>query len=116
MKMPSLFRVPRYQKFHIEPRYYDPIKEEVEKRERMIHRELAKGKEEIDRPDFSSRIEGAFTKRKSTSNQSATFTQLVIMLLLACLIFGYIYFGENALYIFGTLSALLLFLRVKRII
>ena len=30
MKLPSIFKTPNYQRFDIKPRYYDPIKEEIE--------------------------------------------------------------------------------------
>ena len=33
MKFPSLIKIPRHQRFHLKPRYYDPIKEDVENRE-----------------------------------------------------------------------------------
>ena len=40
MRFPSLFRTPRHQKFHIEPRYYDPIKEEIAERTERIRKEM----------------------------------------------------------------------------
>jgi hypothetical protein len=41
MKFPTLFgKIPKYQKFNFEPRFYDAEKEEREARERRIRREL----------------------------------------------------------------------------
>lgn len=116
MKLPSFFRTTRYQRFHIEPRYYDPVKEELDKRTEAIRQELSAGKNEIDRPGYASRISGSFKVRKSASTGSATITQLVIMALLISVIFGYLYVGNMALYIFALLSSVLIYLKMKRII
>lgn len=115
MKVPSLFRIAKYQRFRIEPRYYDPVKEEIEERTNQIKRELeAKGDQDVEYR--SSRIAGAFKRGRSNSGGSATFMQLIIMMLLAFAIFGYIYLGNIALYIFATVATLLLYLKMKRII
>ncbi|MEM6522802.1 MAG: hypothetical protein AAGF85_04400 [Bacteroidota bacterium] len=116
MKLPSLFRTPRYQRFHVEPRYYDPVKEEMDKRTDAIRRELNAGKEEIDRPSYGSRISGSFKMKKSASSGSATIMQLVIMVLLISVIFGYLYVGNVALYIFALLATVLVYLKMKSII
>ncbi len=115
MKVPSLFRIAKYQRFRIEPRYYDPVKEEIEQRTSQIKRELAANGDE-NLVYRSSRIAGAFKKGRSNAGGSATFMQLIIMMLLAFAIFGYIYLGNIALYIFATASVLLLYLKMKRII
>lgn len=115
MKFPSLFRTPRYQKFHIEPRYYDPIKEEMEERTRQIKRGM-QSDTHSEWAGTTSRISGAFTRSKSRSSGSASFMQLVIMLLLSFLIFGYIYVGNLALYIFALAATTLFYLKYKRII
>lgn len=116
MKLPPLFRTPKYQRFHIEPRYYDPVKEELDKRKEAIQRELDLHNGEVDRPGFASRISGSFRTKKSASTGSATVMQLVIMLLLTSVIFGYLYLGNLALYIFALLATLLVYLKFKRII
>ena len=115
MKVPSLFRIAKYQRFKIDPRYYDPIKEDIDQRTSQIKREMAvNGGEDVEYR--SSRIAGAFKRGRSDSGASATFMQLIIMLLLAFAIFGYIYLGTIALYIFAAASTLLLYLKMKRII
>ncbi len=113
MKIPSLFRTPRYQRFNIEPRYYDPVKEEIEERTSRIKGQLD-ANESGDLQGRPSRIAGAFRKSNSKASGSATFMQLIIMMLLAFLIFGYIYLGTIALYVFATVSTLLLYLKMKR--
>ena len=116
MKLPSLFRTPKYQRIHVEPRYYDPVKEEMDKRTKAIKRELNSGNNEIDRPTYSSRIAGSFKMKKSASTGSATIMQLVIMALLISVIFGYLYIGNLALYIFALIATLLVYLKFKRIL
>lgn len=114
MKIPSLFRKPNYQRFRIEPRYYDPIKEEMEQRESAMRQELSSD-DEVSTGNRSSRISGGF-RRQSGNSGSATFMQLVIMVMLAFLIFGYIYLGNLALYVFALIASLLLYLKMRRII
>lgn len=115
MKVPSLFRIPRYQRFNIVPRYYDPIKEEMDERTEAAKREL-ENSDDGDGSYRSSRISGGFRKGRSGGTASATFTQLIIMMMLAFLIFGYIYLGNIALYVFALASSLLLYLKMRRII
>lgn len=113
MKIPSLFRTPRYQRFNIEPRYYDPIKEEMEERTARIKNAMEAGRDGDS--DYSSRLSGAF-RRGRAKGSGASFTQFILMLLLAFLIFGYIYLGNIAFYVFITTASLLLYLKMKRII
>jgi hypothetical protein len=114
MKVPSLFRIPKYQQYKIVPRYYDPIKEDIDQRTAQIKNEL-ESRGDSNLSNRSSRLAGAFTKSRGQSKGgSATFMQLIIMMLLAFLVFGYIYLGNVALYIFLTLSSVLLFLKIKR--
>ncbi len=117
MKFPSLFRPASHQRFRIEPRYYDPVKEEIDARTSRIRAELKSGGSEM--PDVphanSSRLQGAFTRRASKRG-GMNIMQLVILLLLIGLIGGFLYFGNIAVYIILLLSSLLLYLKIKRII
>ncbi len=117
MKFPSLFKISRHQRFHIEPRYYDPVREEIDARTSQIRAELRQEENDPD-GDFShssSRISGAFTRRASRRS-GMNMMQLVILLLLIGLIMGFWYFGNIAVYVILILSSLLLYLKVKRIL
>ncbi|MGK7389541.1 MAG: hypothetical protein ACNS60_04295 [Candidatus Cyclobacteriaceae bacterium M2_1C_046] len=121
MNINPFYRSPKYQKFHLEPRYYDPVKEEMQEREEQIRRRMAMGNASLnDNPDasedenFHSSIQGSFTRRRSAPGSSASIMQLIIMLLLAGLIFGYIFIGEMALYVVVLISCVLLYLKMKR--
>jgi hypothetical protein len=112
MKLPSLFRTAQPMRFDIKPRFYDPVKEEIEQRTARIKKELQlEGKlpyeEGYDPTNDSFRdstIRGAFTqgspiKGKSSSPLSNTgFLRLLIFLVLIVLVFGYVYLGPEAVY------------------
>ncbi len=119
MKFPSLFRTPRHQRFTMSPRYYDPVKEEMEARVSQIKSEMKQGGEKEMKREmgqhFQSRITGSFARRSSRTN-SINMMQMVILALLLGTIAGYWYFGNLALYIMFGLSSVLLYLKLKRII
>lgn len=131
MKFPSIFRTAQPMRFDVKPRYYDPVKEEIEQRTAKIKRELqAEGKlpmededEETLRRDYGSGIRGAFAAggqikgRQTSSINSAGLIRLVIFVLLIGSVFGYIYLGPEAIYtmiyVVGGIALLVLFFRLK---
>lgn len=114
----NFLRTPKYQKFHIEPRYYDPVREELDERQKRISMRIRADKDHapLDESADKSSIAGSFTRRRSSSNSSSSFMQLIIMILISGLIFGYIFYGQVALYAVIALSSVLLYLKVKRIL
>ncbi|MEJ2003890.1 MAG: hypothetical protein P8X57_02775 [Cyclobacteriaceae bacterium] len=119
MKFPSLFRTPGHQRFNVTPRYYDPVKEDLDARISQIKAEMsAENGEEIDE-EFSkmtgSRISGSFARRNARKGP-INLMQVVILALLIGLIAGYWYFGNLGLYVIITISSVLLYLKIKRII
>ncbi|WP_373492617.1 hypothetical protein [Aquiflexum sp.] len=131
MKFPSIFRTASHARFDIKPRYYDPVKEEIEQRTAKIKRELqADGKlplenenQETLNRDYGSSIRGAFTQgspikgRSSSMINSAGMIRLIIFLVLLGAFFGYVYLGPDALYtilyIFVGAGLVYLFFRLK---
>ncbi|RPA67369.1 hypothetical protein EF405_15985 [Cyclobacteriaceae bacterium YHN15] len=131
MKFPQIFRTAQPMRFDIKPRYYDPVKEEIEQRTARIKKELqADGKLPVEDGDeeglsyYSSSIRGSFTGgspikgRTSSALHSAGMIRLVIFVLLIVSLFGYIYYGPEAiyilLYIVAGISLLFVFFRLKR--
>ena len=56
MKIPSLFHSKSPNRFEIKPRYWDPVKEEIEQRTAFIKRELeAQGKLTPDEIDLKAK-------------------------------------------------------------
>ena len=92
MRFPSLFRLPKHQQFRIQPRYYDPVKEEIKERTERIKEEM-EGKEAGDYR--STKI--AF-KRKTKSAPMTSMLQLGIAALLGVMILGWLQFGNEIFY------------------
>ena len=81
MKLPTLTRLPNYKRFTFEPRYYDPIKEEIEVKERSARRMLS-GKQSPEATAeqmemMKERISGSF-KRKAAEGKRSFMIQAVI--------------------------------------
>ena len=106
MRFPSLFRLPRNQQFEIKPRYYDPVKEFVEERKRLSEQ----GKS--DEGYTASQIR--FERKKSAVGMHASLVQLIVALLLASMVVGWLYFGNDVLYIGLIIIPFYLYLRLKR--
>lgn len=113
MKFPSIFRSASPMRFDIKPRYYDPVKEEIDQRTAMIKRQLQadgllESEQEMDedfRRNYGSSIRGAFTqgspirgKSSSVLNNAGLLRLIIIVLLLGTLL-GYVYYGSLALYV-----------------
>ena len=99
MRFPSLFRTPRHQQFHIQPRYYDPVKEEIQQRVERIKQEM-EGKAPDD--DYRPSIE---FKRQIRKSRSATSLQMIIALGLAALVFGWLELGNDVFYYLFLVAA-----------
>ncbi len=113
MKIPSLIKIPRHQRFHIKPRYYDPIKEEVENRERLIIAEINANKKKGAYVP-GKRISSAFN-REMTKKDNSSILRFLFVILLFGGVMGYMYFGNIALYmVFGIIFSIVIFKRLKR--
>lgn len=113
MKIPSLIKIPGHQRFQMKPRFYDPIKEEVENRERLIIAEInAEKKKGTYVP--GSRISSAFERQKSKKDNSGILRFLFVILLFGGTV-GYLYFGLMAMYaVFGIGALIIIINRLKR--
>ena len=109
MRFPSLFRLPRHQRFHIQPRYYDPVKEEIEERTERIKDEMKSGEARNYQP---SKIN---FKRKTKKAPATSLMQLFIAASLGGLIFGWLEFGNDIfqVYLIIILGAYL-FYRIRK--
>ncbi len=113
MKIPSLIKIPRHQRFYIKPRYYDPVKEDVENRERLIIAEInAEKKKGTYTP--GARISSAFNRQKSKKDDSNVLRFLFVISLFGGTV-GYLYFGQIAIYFsFGLIALYYIIKRLKR--
>jgi hypothetical protein len=120
MKLPSIFRTASHARFDIKPRYYDPIKEEIEERTSRIRLELEQeGKLEPsgeaangeNRRGLGSGIRGSFAQRgiktKETSMVStAGIIRTILFFSMIIGVFGYMYLGPDIIYymIYGAVA------------
>ena len=111
MKIPSLTKLPSHRRFHIEPRYYDPIKEDIEERTGRIEQEIRQ-LGTMGRSPRSS-IEGAFARRNDQA-RNTNILQFVIMAVLFTIIFGYIYYGEAVLYLLILAAPIYFLVRLRK--
>ena len=105
MKLPTIFRTATHQRFAIKPRYYDPIKEEIEERTSRIKMELEQEGEIEESSDPSSprrpMMKGSFSTFRSNKPRenavfnSSTLLRSFLFLGMVLAAFGYIYVGPQ---------------------
>jgi len=93
--------MPNAKRFHINPRFYDPDKEERDERERRIKEELGIVDERAENgKPFRSNIRGQFRMAQGKQSKSAadarkaSNTRLIILILIMVLIF-YLFFYSD---------------------
>jgi hypothetical protein len=109
MKLPSIFRLPSHQRFEIKPRYYDPVKEDLDKRTSRIRQELRNEKS-------GAKVESireAYKTRRG-SNRSADLFQFLMVIIVGVSIGGYLMYGANVYYALFLLIPLYIFLRRRK--
>ncbi|MDH5380617.1 MAG: hypothetical protein OEW75_07190 [Cyclobacteriaceae bacterium] len=97
-----------YQRFHFEPRYYDPVKEELKERERQIKQELNMSTEER---TYRSNLRGSF-KRIPVKRDKAGFIRLLLVVFMITGLVLYVNFGQIAVY-FLFIPVLIIYLIIK---
>ena len=117
MKLPGLMSKAKYQRFHIEPRYYDPVKEDIENRTSRIKSELelTEGKADF---GYRSQIEGSFRKNMKHATgggvDQTVVVRLLIMVILVTMVGGFVYVGMEIFYLLLLLVPFYLWRRIKR--
>ena len=109
IKFPSMIRLPKNKRFTVEPRYYDPIKEEIEERTRRIKEEMTG--QARDGQYTRSRI---VFERKTQSVPSASFLQLLIAAALGLGLIGWLYYGNDVLYALWLAVPVYLYYRFRK--
>ncbi len=129
MKFPSLFKTATPQRFEIKPRYYDPIKEELEQRTARIKKELEdegliSAENRDNSTEFGNSIRGSFSshrgiKQRDTSifNSTAMIRTLLFFVMVSA-VFGYIYVGPVIFtylaYLVLAIAGLYLFFKLNK--
>ena len=103
MRLPSIIKKPKYQRFHITPRYYDPVKEDIEIRTSRIKQELGLSDQAKITPGYQSQISGSFRKHmkhaKSGGVDQTSMLRLIILVVLVLFVGGFLYIGTEILYL-----------------
>lgn len=92
------FKLPKPRQFHFKPRYYDPVKEEKEERERRIKTELGIKDENDTYSHYAARIKGQFLKASGKRNKVTeearrkSNNRLLFLILILALIFYLIFY------------------------
>ena len=111
MKLPSIIKIPSYQRFNYEPRHYDPVKDDIDERRRRIRRSLDADRQ-VGEYSSRTRLQGSFRRRKVAEDNSG-FIRLIIGAMLFAGVIGYLYFGNIALYI--AIGLVLLYMIIKKL-
>ena len=129
MKFPSIFKTSSPQRFGIQPRYYDPVKEEIEERTSRIKKELEEegllsGEDGHNPKGYGANIRGSFSnyrgiKQRETSLFSSTaMIRTLLFFGMITAAFGYIYIGPEILVYMGyaaaIIAAIYFFFRIKK--
>ena len=109
MKIPSLSRMPKYKRFKFEPRYYDPIKEDIQNRTERIKGELKITSSHAHREHLRS----AFSHR-AKREKSSDFMQLLLIVIMLGTFGGWLIYGNVVLYVFIVVFPLYIFLRTRK--
>jgi len=109
MKIPSLSRLPKFTRFNFEPRYYDPIKEDIQNRTERIKGELKITSSDSHR----EHIKSAF-KNRAKREKSSDLMQVLLVIILLGTFGGWLLYGNVAMYIGLVAFSLYLFFRTRK--
>ncbi len=110
MKFPSISRIPNHKRFNFEPRYYDPIKEDIRNRTERMKTEL-KHESSV---TYREHIKSAYATR-ARREQSTSFMQLLLILILLGAFLGWLFYGNVVLYAFLIIFPVYIFLRTRKL-
>lgn len=109
MRIPTLSRLPKNKRFNFQPRYYDPIKEEIEERTSRIKSEM-----DVNTSDaYRENISAAF-RRRSRAEKKSGVMQFAFVILFLLIFIGYLTFGEKIFFSFLLLIPVYIWLKLKR--
>jgi hypothetical protein len=109
MKLPSLLRLPKNKRFNYHPRYYDPIKEELEEKESKFRHQLSEEGKKIRHASISETY-----KRRSRIEKRSDSRQIIFILAFTIIIFGYIYVGNYVFFSLLVLIPLYIWMRLRK--
>ena len=115
MKFPSIIKTPKNRRFELVPRYYDPVKEELEERTRRIKREM-----EVENPETQAQktnsgdyLPGRISFERRTGSSNTSLLQLIIAATLGITVVGWLYYGNQVFYALWVVVPIYLFFRLR---
>lgn len=99
MRFLSILRIAKHQRFDIEPRYYDKVREDIEQRTSRIKRELKlERRDGVPSSAEQSRIIGAFSKNKRHEATMTGILRMFLIVIISTQFVGFYYFGTSVFY------------------
>ena len=92
MALPSFFKINKHKQFDFIPRYYDPQKEDLEKRIRSIEQEMGANEGEAYRPSLRKGQMSNYFRGKKRKAQKQSNIRLIIILIVLFLISFFLFF------------------------
>ena len=92
MALPSFFKINKNRRFNFTPRYYDPQKENLEKRIRSIEQEMGVKEGEAYRPSLRKGQMTNYFNRKRDKAQKQSNIRLIIIFIVLFLISYFLFF------------------------
>jgi len=113
MKIPSIIKIPKHQRYTVTPRYYDPVKEEIEQRTSRIKKEM---QNEEKGGDYDSAIIGTFSSKRAHAEKSSSYFQFILIIDLLASFIGYLHWGDVAIYFLLASLFFLIYLKIRRVL
>ena len=92
MAIPSFFKINKHKQFNFTPRYYDPQKEDLEKRIKSIEQEMGVNEGEAYRPSIRKGQMTNYFRGKKRKAQKQSNIRLIIILIVLFLISYFLFF------------------------
>lgn len=112
MKLPTLTRLARYKRFDYQPRYYDPVKENVQARVKSIQKRMEQENTGVYQQN-DTRIREAFQQNRRKSKQ-IDLMQIAFILLFGGTIYAYLEYGNPVIIPAFSLFVGYVWLRIKK--
>ncbi len=95
MALPGFFKKPEHKRFNIEPRYWDPAKEEREERENRIKSELGMTDDNGQYiPNIKGQLRRSLRHKNAdvrSSNKKSNIRLFIILIILLIIAYGYVF-------------------------
>jgi hypothetical protein len=113
-KLPSLVKLPSHRTFDYQPRYYDPVKEDLRNRVKAAEAEMQAQKNQENSFRNGSALKGAFQKNRRFEHKKMDLSQMIFVVAFLGFFWLYYEFGNWAFaYLGGFLAAYIIYKRKK---